>query len=355
MATVAGFQTYFQVEQINSCSVLPLYHVGGLMQFLRSLVSGGRLAVLPFKQLTPQRLDPADFFLSLVPTQLQRLMPDHAAWLRQFRTVFLGGAPAWDALLCQARQQQIPLAPTYGMTETAAQIATLKPAEFLQGKSGCGQVLPHAILTIVPDSVLPQVSSASSPFGRIAIQAKSLMLGYFPDAAPHFDKLLTDDLGYFDAQGNLQIVGRSSRKIITGGENVFPTEVEAAIRATGLVADVYVVGMPDQIWGEAIVAFCVALPKSLETLSGTASETRLENQLENRISALKIAIAPRLSRYKQPKQWILVDQIPRNEQGKVSHTQLKQFLSSGHTHTHLLPQQLEWSAGDGLETQRNLQ
>jgi o-succinylbenzoate---CoA ligase len=172
------------------------------------------------------------------------------------------------------------------MTETAAQIATLKPAEFLQGKSGCGQVLPHAILTIVPDSVLPQVSSASSPFGRIAIQAKSLMLGYFPDAAPHFDKLLTDDLGYFDAQGNLQIVGRSSRKIITGGENVFPTEVEAAIRATGLVADVYVVGMPDQIWGEAIVAFCVALPKSLETLSGTASETRLENQLENRISAL---------------------------------------------------------------------
>lgn len=315
MAAVQGFQAYFQIERINSCCVLPLYHVSGLMQALRSLGTGGDLALPSFQQLNQVK---PHGFLSLVPTQLQRLLPD-AAWLGQFQAVFLGGAPAWPELLSQARQLKIPLAPTYGMTETAAQIATLKPAEFLQGQTGCGQVLPHASIEIAQQN--------PAEIGTLTICSKSLMLGYFPilEGSGEFqnkfqNKFQTDDLGYFDTRERLHIVGRNSQKIITGGENVFPTEVEAALRATGLVSDVAVVGMPDQTWGEAVVAICV---------TGASP------------AALKTALAPHLTAYKLPKRWVLVDQIPRSAQGKVSLTALKQFASD---QTHTLPQRPKRSA-----------
>ncbi|MEW5855842.1 MAG: AMP-binding protein, partial [Cyanobacteriota bacterium] len=123
MASVQGFRQYFQINQVNSFCVLPLYHVSGLMQFMRSFTSGGRLAIVPFKKLESSEkfeIDPSKFFLSLVPTQLQRLLknPELTAWLSRFQTVLLGGAPAWIELLEEARRHSIRLAPTYGMTET---------------------------------------------------------------------------------------------------------------------------------------------------------------------------------------------------------------------------------------------
>ncbi len=342
-ASIQGFQNYFEIDSINSCCILPLYHVSGLMQVLRSFLSGGKLAIFPYHQIDNywNSFDPADFFLSLVPTQLQRLMdsPVGLNWLKHFHMIFLGGAPAWPQLLETARSHQLPLAPTYGMTETAAQIATLKPQDFLLEKTGCGQVLPHAKIKVhFNDADLSAKSSQPTSLnsyrvGTIAIQAKSLMLGYFPHPIndPEF---LTDDLGYIDSDNYLHIVGRSSQKIITGGENVFPAEVEAAVRTTGLVLDVCVIGMPDQTWGEAVTAVCV--PDSPEVT----------------VAALKAAIAPRLSKFKHPKHWILVSQIPRNSQGKINYAQLKQFLELDRTQTPLLPQ-IAPLADAALETQLN--
>lgn len=313
-AAVAGFQAYFQVEQVNTCCVLPLYHVSGLMQFLRSFVSGGKLILLPFKALE-SRLDefePADFFLSLVPTQLQRWLHPSTNLasiekLAQFHTIFLGGAPAWTTLLTAARQQQIRLAPTYGMTETAAQVATLKPDQFLQGISGVGQPLPHAHLQIRAPIMNPTEGEATLQTGTIVIQSSSLMLGYFPDAVP-LTEFETDDIGVWDRQGSLQVVGRNSQKIITGGENVFPAEIESAIRSTGWVSDVCVVGMPDQTWGEVVTAIYVPGSPKFS------------------LTALQAAISPRLSKFKRPKQWIEVERLPRNRQGKVNYELLKQTL-----------------------------
>lgn len=309
-AAVTGFQDYFQVEQIHSCCVLPFYHVSGLMQFLRSFLTGGKLAVLPFKTFEQDwseldELHPADFFLSLVPTQLQRLLhPSAAKKLSQFQTIFLGGAPAWAMLLKTARSHDLRLAPTYGMTETAAQIATLKPDDFLQGATGVGAVLPHAAVQICDQT---STGTPIEAMGAVEVQSRSLMLGYFPNAT-RAATFQTDDLGFFDAQGSLQIVGRNSQKIITGGENVFSAEVEAAIRSTGLVCDVGVVGMPDQTWGEVVTAIYV--PSSPEA----------------NISALQAAITPQLSKFKHPKQWIVVDSLPRNVQGKINYDVLKQIL-----------------------------
>jgi O-succinylbenzoic acid--CoA ligase len=310
-ASVQGFQHYFQVEQVNSCCVLPLYHVSGLMQFMRSFLSAGKFAVLPFKAIDTAMdwLEPADFFLSLVPTQLQRLLQRSDSsrlieWLREFRAVLLGGAPAWPELLETARHQNVRLAPTYGMTETASQVATLKPDDFLQGQTGCGQVLPHAQITI-----LDAMGRSLPPLqlGTIAIRAASLMLSYYPDGC--VDSILqTDDVGFFDNAGYLHIVGRKSRKIITGGENVFPAEVEAAIRSTRLVSDVCVLGLPDADWGEVVTVAYVPITDKVT------------------IAALQAAIEPHLCKVKRPKRWIKLEQLPRNLQGKVNHEQLKEQL-----------------------------
>jgi len=324
MASVRGFYQYFDQKPVNSFCVLPVYHVSGLMQFLRSLTTGGRFASLPFKEVVAgkgREIDPRDFFISLVPTQLQRLLRANAArWLSQFHTVLLGGAPAYESLLTEARHQGIRLAPTYGMTETASQVVTLKPDEFLAGNNSCGNVLPHAKVTI--RSQTGEILGTNQ-IGIVTIAADSLALGYYasgdkeefpnhPSPITHLNgtsdtipMLQSDDLGFFDKQGYLNIIGRRSHKIISGGENIFPAEVEAAILATQLVSEVCVIGIPDDEWGQAVTA--VYVPRTSEVS----------------VDVLKAAIVNYLSRFKHPKYWVYVNNIPRNEQGKVNHESIK--------------------------------
>jgi o-succinylbenzoate---CoA ligase len=315
-ASVRGFQAFFEITSIHSCCVLPLYHVSGLMQFLRSLLTNGQFLKMPFADLVHGQstqpewevflemdsIRPQNFFLSLVPTQLQRLLQQttRIPWLQKFPTILLGGAPAWPALVEQARQHQLNLAPTYGMTETAAQVATLRPSEFLQANSSTGRPLPHANIHII-DLVGKDLEANQT--GQISLQATSLFQGYYPDRSLS-SVYVTDDLGYLDTQGYLYIVGRSSRKIISGGENVFPEEVEAALYATGLVEEVYVMGIKDNQWGEIIAAFYVPIHSRV-------TPTELREGLDSR-----------LSRFKHPKHWIAVKELPRNAQGKLDRARL---------------------------------
>ncbi len=228
------------------------------MQAMRCWLSGGQLILQPFRELLQiGALDSPEQpqFLSLVPTQLQRLLDrdrDWVAWLQSCTAVLLGGAAPWPNLLQRARDLSLPLAPTYGMTETASQVATLLPAEFLAGQPGSGRALPHADLTIRDAAGMPLPPGET---GQIAIVASSLALAVGPATiAPPY---LTGDLGYLDPAGYLHVVGRAKTLIITGGEKVLPAEVEAAILATGLVLDVAVVGVADTDWGETVVAVVV--------------------------------------------------------------------------------------------------
>ncbi|MFB2967403.1 2-succinylbenzoate--CoA ligase [Aerosakkonema sp. BLCC-F183] len=314
-ASVQGFIEYFDIKTVNSFCVLPLYHVSGLMQFVRSFLTGGKLAILPFKALEAGEkceVEPADFFISLVPTQLQRLLDRTPQWLSQFQTILLGGATAWHELLEQARQHEIRLALTYGMTETASQIVTLKPEDFLKGNNSCGQVLPHAKVKICnPNGKM----LGANQTGIITINADSLALGYYPDTSFVREKqviLQADDLGFFDEQGYLNIVGRNSNKIITGGENVFPSEVEAAIRSTNLVSDICVIGIPDSHWGQAVTAVYVPSHPEVDT------------------ETLQTALLDKLSNFKRPKYWIPVESLPRNAQGKINREQIQQIAISWH-------------------------
>lgn len=308
-ASVRGFQKYFNVKEINSFCLLPLHHVSGLMQFIRSFLSLGKFAVLPyasFKENPDLSFGCQDFFISLVPKQLQFFLEKNPEGLAQFKTVLLGGAPAWPELLQQARELKIKLATTYGMTETASQIVTLKPDDFLAGNNSVGRVLPHAQVMICNEQGQKLEVNQT---GIITIKSESLFLGYYPNFQQP-ETFQTDDLGYFDSKGFLHVVGRNSQKIITGGENIFPSEVEAVILATNLITDVVVIGLPDQDWGEIVTAIYVPKIDEFD------------------LSFLQTILRSQLSAYKCPKRWIQVEQIPRSPSGKINYQYLKAYAQS---------------------------
>lgn len=296
-ASVRGFKDYFNYQKINSFCTLPLYHVSGLMQFVRSLLTRGELIICSYKAAVAKRIafNQQDYFISLVPTQLQFLVSSNPDWLTQFKVVLLGGAPPMRSLLDTAREYNIPVALTYGMTETASGVVALKPQDFLTGNNSSGRVLPHAQIAIEP---------IDHKIGLIKVSCNSLCLGYYPQLF-NSRQLVTDDLGYVDDLGYLHLVGRNSQKIITGGENVFPAEVESAIHATRLVQDVCVVGIKDRYWGEVVTAVYVSVEPKIN------------------LDAIRQKIQLQLAKYKQPKNWIEVDSLPRNNRGKINYQKIK--------------------------------
>jgi O-succinylbenzoic acid--CoA ligase len=299
-AAVEGFNAHFNVSRVNAVGMLPLHHVSGLMAWMRCALTGGKFLPASWTEIEagrrPAMGDGGEWFLSLVPTQLQRLLaqPETIDWLRRFRAVFLGGGPAWPDLLDRAAEARVPLAPSYGLTETAAMVATLRPKEFLGGSRSSGTVLPHARIDVTTD-------------GALRIAGESVFRGYFPEWRTERD-FTTDDLGFIDGDGHVQVTGRRDGLIITGGKKVSPTEVESALRATGEFEDVAVLGVPDAEWGEAVVACYPAT-------------TRVPD-LERVTQALVAQLAPSA----RPKRYVAVAEWPRNAQGKLNRALLAEKI-----------------------------
>ena len=293
-AAVRGFCAHFGIERVNAVGVLPPHHVSGLMARVRCAATGGEHLAWEWRQLEagewPARRE-GDWVLSLVPTQLQRLLVSPVAvdWLRGFRVIFIGGGPVWPELTEAASRAELPISLSYGMTETAAMVAALRPAEFLAGARSTGAAMPHARISLTPD-------------GIVTICGDSVFRGYFPDERTSrvFE---TEDLGQLDAQGHLHLLGRRDAVIITGGKKVQPAEVEAALRASDEFADLAVVGVPDAEWGEAVVACYLA--------GGAEPDlTRVAAALES------------LAAFKRPKRYVAVADWPRNAQGKLNRAAL---------------------------------
>jgi O-succinylbenzoic acid--CoA ligase len=311
-AAVRGFAEHFGVARVNAVGVLPLHHVGGLMGWLRCALTGGEFVACDWKELEAgfagtaadaehflekmkiglARRAGGDWFLSLVPTQLHRMLawPAAVEWLRGFRAVLVGGGAAWPELAEAGARAGLPLAFTYGATETAAAVMALRPEEFLAGGSGCGTALPHARVT-------------THGAGAIAVEGESVFRGYWPEWREP-GAWLTDDEGFFDERGSLRVRGRRDAVIITGGEKVEPSEVEAALRATGEFADVAVVGVPDAEWGSVVVACYPAGGR------------------EPDLARVKATLASRLARPKWPKQFVALTDWQRDYAGKIDRTRL---------------------------------
>jgi O-succinylbenzoic acid--CoA ligase len=295
-AAVKGFARHFELTQVNAAGVLPLHHVSGFMAWMRCVMTGGTYRPLDWKSI-----EEGDFptlpvkvhgwVLSLVSTQLERLLRQEAAidWLRKFRIIFIGGGPTWPELLDKARAQKLPLSLGYGMTESAAMLAGLRPVDFLAGMRSCGTVMPH---------ITVQLSSE----GAISLEGESLFRGYFPQwrASGEF---LTNDGGYRDRNGHLYITGRRDTVIISGGEKVDPAAVEEVLRASGELSQVVVLGVPDAEWGQVVIA---AYPEE------PAPKLKKIAEVMNRL----------LSPAKRPKLFVPLPRWPVNEQGKVNRAEV---------------------------------
>lgn len=299
-AAVRGFAAHFQLAQVNAVGVLPLHHVSGLMSWMRCALTGGTYRPWDWKRLEagerPELARDREWMISLVPTQLQRLLtqPEAVAWLRRMAAIFVGGGPAWPALLEQAAAARLPIALSYGMTETAAMVTALRPEEFARGERSSGGVLPHAQVRIAED-------------GRVSVAGASLLRGYFPARPVVTAEFVTEDLGRIDAGGHLHVLGRCDAVIITGGKKVLPAEVEAALRASGEFEDVAVVGVPDAEWGERVVACYPAGGRTPDLARAAAG----------------------LVAWQRPKRFVALAAWPRNAQGKLNRAALLAHVCAG--------------------------
>jgi O-succinylbenzoic acid--CoA ligase len=230
---------------------MPIAHVGGLSILTRclaarrcvALAQGFDAAALP-AQLERDRIT----LVSLVPTMLARLLDAHPQWrgAPSLRAILLGGAAASPKLLARAAQRGLPLLASYGLTESCAQVCATRYDERFSALQGdAGEPLPGARIRVVD--------------GRIQVAGPTMMAGYWgePPLAPGawFD---TGDLGEIDASGRLWVHARRTDLIVTGGENVYPGEVERTLEGCPGVAAAGVFGIADEVWGQTVAAALVA-------------------------------------------------------------------------------------------------
>lgn len=308
-AAAAGFCEHFGVSRVNAVDVLPAHHVSSFMARVRCAATGGTHLRWDWKEIEAgkypvmERLEDG-WAVSLVPTQLQRLLAagERAlCWLHQFRFVFVGGGPVWSQLAENAALARLPVVFSYGMTETGAMVTAQGVGDFAADDRSSGRVMPHARVEIVDADTEVEVPHGET--GLVRISAECLFRGYFPDTREG-EYFQTEDLAYRDGRGGLNVVGRRDAVIITGGKKVMPLEVMEALRASGVFADVAVVGVPDEEWGQRVVA----------CFPGRAGARPDMRRVESALHSL--------AKYKWPKAYVAVPAWPRNAQGKLNRAAL---------------------------------
>jgi O-succinylbenzoic acid--CoA ligase len=276
---------------------LPLFHVGGLSILLRSVICGMTAVVQPrFEAAEVNRAIEAQrvSIVSVVSTMLDRMLAerDGRPYPASLRCVLLGGGPAPRPLLERTAAAGVPVVQTYGLTETASQIVTLAPEAALERLGSAGKPLMGSEVRIGPD-------------GEIYVDGPSVSPGYV-NHPPREGWLRTGDLGTLDADGYLYVLDRRDDLIISGGENVYPAEVEAALLAHPAVGEAGVIGVPDAKWGRRVTGVVVTRPG----VTATADE-------------LVAFCRQRLAGYKVPRHIEFRTALPRNAAGKLLRRELR--------------------------------
>ncbi len=298
----------------------PLFHIAGL-NFLIGItwMRGGEVVL-------QRRFDPKAtlddiaayrvktlFGVPAMFTTLSQLPGFANADLSSVRIAVCGGAPAPEPLLRTFADRGIGVLQGYGLTETAPAAIFLVP-EFAFTKLGAAGQPPLYIETKLVDAEGAPITRPGVP-GEVCMRGPNVTTGYWnrPEAtAEAFDEsgwFHTGDVGQYDDDGFVYIVDRLKDMVITGGENVYPAEVESVLFGHPAVAEVAVIGLPDARWGEAVTAVVAPHP---------GSELTLEE--------LREFAAQSLARYKLPQRLHLVEELPRNPAGKILKTQLRDHL-----------------------------
>ncbi|MDZ7917381.1 MAG: AMP-binding protein [Rhodococcus sp. (in: high G+C Gram-positive bacteria)] len=298
----------------------PLFHIGALNSFvLRTLVRGGTVVLRRKFDAEQFRDDLVDYQINsvfAVPSMLAALsrVPDiFSVDLPALHTIVVAAAPVAPSLIHLFADHGIYLQQAWGLTETAP-FATHLPVEQTRLKAGsAGLAMPHTQVRVV-DRVTNEPVAAGVP-GEVVVRGPNVTPGYWrnPKATVEaFDDegwFHSGDIGYLDADGYLYIVDRLKDLIISGGENVYPAEVERILAGMPGVADVAVVGVPDATWGETVAA-----------VVSVASGAQLT------LHEVREYASANLARYKLPTQLHFVDSVPRNPSGKILKADIRNSL-----------------------------
>ncbi|MBW2487242.1 MAG: o-succinylbenzoate--CoA ligase, partial [Deltaproteobacteria bacterium] len=303
----------------RNLSVLPMFHIGGIGLFtLPVLYTGGAVIIQrtfdPAETLRLLKEEKITLFFGVAAVFLFLIQHSdfNAEAFANVRVVMSGGAPLPESLVRQYHQAGIVLQQGFGMSEAAPSIATLSKDLALEKAGSIGRALFHVEARVVNGKMNDLPAGAE---GELVIRGPNLMQGYWnrPDATKEAFEggwFHTGDIARMDADGDLYIVDRKKDMFISGGENVYPAEVENAIFELPQVAETAVIGIKDEKWGEVGLAVVSLKPK--EQLNA-----------EDIMAFLK----ERLAKYKVPKQVIFVDQLPRNAAGKVLKNKLREEYS----------------------------
>ena len=307
-------------------STLPMFHVGGLcIQTLPALLAGASVHLQPrfdasawLKGISQGQLVQRPTLSLLVPATMRAIL-DHAQWpsvdLQSLRGIMAGSSTLPEAYLEKFHQRGVPVGQIYGTTETGPVSVILKFQDAVQRIGFAGW--PHANLEI---QIRDAEDQALKPgvTGEVCVCGSNLMRGYWLAASQAAGEGLKDgwfhtgDMGYLDANGCLQIVGRNKDMIISGGENIYPAEIENALATFPGLLECAVVGLPDERWGEVPV---LTLVRALTAEGSQLSETAVKAHLEAKIA-----------RFKLPRRVVFREELPKSALGKVQKPILQQQL-----------------------------
>jgi O-succinylbenzoic acid--CoA ligase len=313
-AIASGLHLNHHAEDIW-LAAMPLFHVGGLAILFRGVI--GAIPVVLHERFEPERalaaIDDGVTLVSVVPAMLQRMLDARGdtPWTTSLRRVLLGGSAAPPRLVEECGRRGIPVAPTYGLTEATSQVTTLLPNQTPHKRSSSGLPLPLTELRIVAETGV----APSGEIGEIEIRGPTIFAGYVGDDTAASRNLAdgwfrTGDAGYLDRDGYLYVVDRRDDLIISGGENVYPAELEQVLRDHPSVLDAGVVGVPDESWGSRPVAAVV--------WRGDPDHARLD---------LLHHCRQHLPPYKIPDRFQLLDELPRSPSGKLLRGVLRLMIS----------------------------
>jgi fatty-acyl-CoA synthase len=302
-------------------AMAPLFHVGALALVLGTLATGGRVIVL-------EAFDPAAVFDAIeehpctfsfgVPAMLQAMTADPRFERADLSNLFLmcAGAPVPESLLHLYLDRGAKVTQGYGLTESTAVVSLLE-ADWAARKIGSAG-MPYPLTAVELRDADGQRIEAAGVDGEIWIKGRNVVKGYWnrPEATAALRDgdgwLRTGDAGRFDADGFLYITDRVKDMLITGGENVYPAEVEKVLAGHPDVAEVAVVGTPDERWGEVVTA--VVVPRA-----GAEPGPDLD--------AIQSYARQHLGGYKVPRRLHLRPELPRNASGKVLKRELRAQLA----------------------------
>lgn len=294
---------------------VPLFHVSGLSILMRSVIYG-------ITAVIHEKFDAAEAnrticegqvtIMSVVSTMLAQMVDElgNRRYPEALRCMLLGGGPAPRVLLEQCRDRDIPVFQSYGLTETASQIVTLAPEHSLDKLGSAGKPLFPADLRI------EQNGQPAKPgeVGEIAVRGPNVTVGYLKRedetaTAIRDGWFHSGDLGLLDGEGFLYVLDRRKDLIISGGENVYPAEIEAVLLAHPDVEDAGVTGVAEEHWGQVPVAF-----------------VKMNNGLQANEEQILSFCGQQLARYKVPNLVYTVDQLPRNASGKLLRRKLLDLI-----------------------------